>query len=370
MTHIDSTLGLTFVTHWRAPRTPRHIKWDVVLASAIVLSAAILAAHAYVAPAVRLVNALGPEHSVNVQVPPARPIVPATVPELISALNDPTPGARVGAAHALASMHAVGATDALLVATYDSDVRVREEVAAALGEIGAIQALPRLQELQIVSGNIYIEIAAFEAQGLVMQNLAAALNVPPSSVQVWAVAQNGAVYAAAYNELYALRGENWTPVSHLPDTPHSLSVSLDGQAMFMASDSSGLYRSQDGGTTWEQMQFGLQMPTQLTVTAVVVSPGNPEQVYIALSAAGSISDEPNSLGIVSSSDGGKTWVTLPDSPTWSVTSQLVIDRTTPEYLYGRSDVGPWRYELLPGAMSPDEAAAAAAETDNPEKTFE
>jgi hypothetical protein len=36
---------------------------------------------------------------------------------------------------------------------------------------------------------------------------------------------------------------------------------------------------------------------------------------------------------------------LPDSPTWSVTSQLVLDRTTPEYLYGLSDVGPWYYDL-------------------------
>ncbi len=350
MAHIKASTGSAFVIHWQSPRRPRLIKWDVALIFAIGLSLAFLAMRAY-APAARLVGALGQDHSVSEQVPLALPMVPATVPELISALNDTTPSARVNAALALASMHAVGATDALLVATYDSDARVREEAAVALGEIGTLQALPRLQELQIVSGNTYIESAAFEAQGKVIKNVAAALNVPPSSVQAWAVAQNGAAYAAVSNELYTLRGENWTPVSHLPDTPNSLSASWDGQALFMATNSSGLYRSQDSGTTWEQMQFGLQTPTQLTVTAVVVNPGNTEQVYIALSAAGLNSGQPNSLGMASSSDGGKTWVMLPDSPTWSVTSQLVLDRTTPEYLYGLSDVGPWHYELLPAAVS-------------------
>jgi hypothetical protein len=29
-----------------------------------------------------------------------------------------------------------------------------------------------------------------------------------------------------------------------------------------------------------------------------------------------------------------------------VTRQMVIDRTTLRYLYGMSDVGPWRYDLV------------------------
>ena len=262
-------------------------------------------------------------------------------------------------------MHAVGATDALVAATYDSDALVREEAAAALGEIGTLQALPRLQELQLVSGNTYIEIAAFEAQAKIIKNIAAVFNVPPSGVQAWAVAQNGAAYAAVYNELFTLRGENWMHVSQFPDTPNSLSVNLDGQSLFVATNSSGLYRSQDRGTTWEPMQFGLQTPTQLTVTAVVVSPGNTEQVYIALSAAGSDSDQPNSLGIASSTDGGKTWVMLPDSPTWSVTRQLVLERMAPEYLFGLSDVGPWHYDLIPEAVSSNTDLSFQPETANP-----
>ncbi len=344
MAHIKASAGSAFVIHWQAPRTPRLIKQDVVLVFAIVMSLAFLAARAYIAPAARLVNALGQDHSVSVET------VPATVPELISALYATSPSARVNAVLALAYVHAAGATDALLVATYDSDARVREEAAAVLGEIGTIQALPRLQELQITSGNIYVEIAAFEAQGKITKNVAAALNVPPSSVQALAVAQDGSAFVAASNEFYALRDGTWEHVSHLPDSPTGISANLDGRTLFMSTASSGLYRSQDGGKIWEPMQFGLQTPTQLTVTAVIVNPGNPNQVYVALSAVDS-NNQPNSLGIASSTDGGKTWVMLPDSPTWSVTSQLVLDRTTPEYLYGLSDVGPWYYDLSAVALN-------------------
>ncbi len=350
MARLKSSKGSGSIIHWQASRRPSLIKWDSALVLAIVLSLAILATQAYVAPAARLVGNLGQKQAVSVEAPLAQPIVPATVPELMAALNDTTPSVRADAAQALAFMHAVGATDALLVATYDSDARVREEAAAALGEIGTIQALPRLQELQIGSGNIYIEIAAFEARGKITKNVAAALKVPLARVQALAVAQDGAAFAAAANEFYAFRDGGWEHLSRLPDSPNSLSASVDGQTLFMSTDSSGLYRSQDGGKIWEQMQFGLQTPTQLTVTAVVVNPGNTHQVYIALSAQDS-NDQPISLGIASSTDGGKTWGILPDSPTWSVTSQLVLDRTTPGYLYGLSDVGPWRYALSPVALN-------------------
>jgi hypothetical protein len=35
------------------------------------------------------------------------------------------------------------------------------------------------------------------------------------------------------------------------------------------------------------------------------------------------------LGLSESNDGGKTWILLEDSPTWSVTRALDIDRTAP-----------------------------------------
>jgi HEAT repeat protein len=53
--------------------------------------------------------------------------------------------------------------DALLLATYDSESLVVEQTATALGKIGAVQAVPRLSELQVVQGSSYVKVAANKA---------------------------------------------------------------------------------------------------------------------------------------------------------------------------------------------------------------
>jgi hypothetical protein len=331
---------------WHLSRTRRLVLWDLGLVLAIVLWFAFVVTRVDAAVLTGLSQVLHEQPAANSDEPILRSTDLATVDDLVAQLRDPISSVRVNAAQALASKHAVGATDALLSATYDSNVRVREEAAAALGDIGSVRALLRLQELQLTQGNVYIESAAFEAQGKILQNIAAALNVPASGIQAWGLDENGIAYAAALNELYVLHGEGWQAVSQLPATPNELWVGSDGRLLFMSTDSSGLYRSQDSGQTWEHLQYGLETLTQLTTTAVVVNPQNTDQIFVALAANGSNSDELSSLGITESNDGGKTWLALEDSPTWSVTRALDIDHTAPGYLYGLTDVGPWRYQLL------------------------
>lgn len=350
MARVQSATRLTPAAHWGPTRSSRFIFWDITLVLAVVLSFTFLATRSNVAWVTGLAGLMGRGRSVTEEEPLRRPVDTTSVSDLISALKDPNTSVRINAAQELGARHAVGATDELLAATYDSNARVRAEAAVALGEIGAIQALPRLQELQVVSGNIYIVTAASEAQAKITNNVASALKVSPSSVQALAVAhqalavaQNGAAYAAVSNELYTLREDAWEYVGHLPDSPNTISVAPDGQILFTATSSKGLYRSRDGGKMWEHTQFGLQTPTQLSVTAVVVNPLNVQQIYIALAATNG--NQRNPLGIAASSNGGKTWAMLPASPNLSVTRILIIDQTTPQYLYGLSDAGPWRYEL-------------------------
>ncbi len=341
-------------THSNMPwHTTRHQRlWmDAILALAIILSLALLATRTNPAFA-SAVRAFLPGRTAVEQEPLLRSIDRATVPELIAALKDPVPSMRVSAAEALGSKHALAASDALLAATYDSNARVREDAAAALGEIGDIKTLPRLRELQAVSGNTLVEMAAFEAEGKIIADVAAALNVSRSSVQALAVTQNGVAYAAALNEFYVLRGNEWQKISQLPAIPNDISAAPDGRLIFMSTDSSGLYQSQDGGMTWEHLQYGMQTPTQLITTAVVVNPRNSNQVFVALAVNGSTSDLLNSLGIASSDDGGKTWSMLPNSPSSSVTRALIIDRTNYQFLYGLSDVGSWGYQLPSDEASP------------------
>ena len=335
---------------WHTTRHPR-LWMDAILALVIVLSLAFLATRTNSAFA-SAVRAFLPGRSAEVeQEPLLRSVDRATVPELIAALKDPVPSVRISSAEALGSKHAEAASDALLAATYDSNARVREEAAAALGEIGDIKTLPRLRELEAVSGNTLVEMAAFEAEGKITADVAAALNVPRSGVQALTVTQNGVAYAAALNDFYTLRGNAWQQISHLPAIPNDISAAPDGRLIFMSTDSSGLYQSQDGGGTWEHLQYGMQTPTQLKTTAVAVNPRNTDQVFAALAVNGSTSDLLNPLGIASSNDGGKTWSMLPNSANSTVTRALIIDRTNPRLLYGLSDVGSWGYQLPPDAAS-------------------
>ncbi|MDE3088484.1 MAG: HEAT repeat domain-containing protein [Chloroflexota bacterium] len=345
MAHAKSNVRSHPAIHWQTTRNPRQVFWDVILLLGIALLLAFLSTRVDSALLSRVAGILTQSRPVTQDEPVLQPVDWASVADLVSALKDPNPSVRVSAAEALGSKHALAATDALLAATYDSNTQVREEAAAALGDLGAIQALPRLEELQILSGNTYIEIAAFEAEGKITKEVGAAIGVPRSSVQALTVAQNGTAYAAALNEFYALNDGEWQHVGQLPASPNDLSAGPDGRLIFMSTVSAGLYRSQDGGKTWEHLQYGLQTPTQLKTTAVVVNLKNVDQIYVALAVNGSTSDLLNPLGIVSSNDGGKTWLMLPDSPNSSVTSALIIDRTNYRFLYGMSDVGPWGYQL-------------------------
>ncbi len=344
--HTHSHLNL----HWQSTRGPRHAVWDILLAIAVILLLIFVAMQTNPALATSLSGALGLDRTSRVA-SVREPANPNSVPALIADLSSPMRSVRLNAAETLGSEHAAQATDALLAATFDSDPRVREEAAVSLGDIGALQTLPRLEELQLTSANTRIEIAAFEAQSKLTEDVAAALNVPASSIQALTVSDNGITYAAALNELYALRGGDWLRISRLPAIGNDLSVSPDGQLVMLSTVSSGLYRSTNGGTTWEHLQYGMQTPTQLKTTAVLINPQNANQIFVALAVNGTTSDLPNALGITMSGDGGETWMMLPNSPTWSVTRQMIIDRTTLRYLYGMSDVGPWRYDLVTHQMN-------------------
>ena len=345
MTHANPNHRTHLNPHWHTSKTRRLALLDFGLVFAIVLSLAFLSKRVDAAVLDGLSNAFYQQPAANSDEPILRSAELATVEVLVAQLNDPVPSMRVNAAQTLASKHAAGATDALVSATYDSNARVREEAAAALGDIGSIRALPRVQELQLTQGNVYVEAAAFEAQGKIMQDIAAGLNVPMSSLQAWAVAESGTTFVAALDELYVFHGSEWQQVGQLPATPNQFSISPDGRLLFMSTVSSGLYRSQDSGQSWQHIQYGLETPTQLTTTAVVVNPQNVDQIFVALAANGSGSDELNSLGISETNDGGKTWIMLENSPISSVTTVLDLDHTTPGYLYGLTDVGPWRYPL-------------------------
>lgn len=272
---------------------------------------------------------------------------PTIVPVLVTALSDADPGVRAGAARVLGMRREYQAIAALTTATRDPHASVRLQAVTALGAIDAWQVLPRIEQLEVDEPNYEVRQAAVAAQETFRGNLAQAIGVSTIQLRDIAVTPNDSpqIYAVTASDLYARHGTRWELVSRLPDAPLALATGADPQLIYLATVSSGLYRSIDSGETWEHVQFGLRTPTQLTVTAVAVDPQNSSRVYVALAAQSTKPGAKDALGIFASQDGGGTWVLLPDSPSAFITPRLAMDSQSEGYLYGMMDDTPWRYTL-------------------------
>jgi photosystem II stability/assembly factor-like uncharacterized protein len=96
-------------------------------------------------------------------------------------------------------------------------------------------------------------------------------------------------------------GENWSLASGLPTRSRPLSVSIhpsNQDNVFVGTEFGGLYRSEDGGTTWTPVTAGL--PPEATITSIVFNPSDPNIIYTSLIEG----------GVYSSQDGGSTWLVI------------------------------------------------------------
>lgn len=279
---------------------------------------------------------------------------PAVVPVLMTALTDADPGIRAGAAQLLGMRHEYQAIAVLTEATRDPQANVRLQAVKSLGAIDAWQVLPRVEQLQVDEPNYAVRQAAAAAQETFRGNMAQAIGVSTIQLRDISVTPTGSpqIYAVTASDLYARHGTRWELVSRLPDAPLALATGAEPQLIYLATVSSGLYRSLDSGETWEHVQFGLRTPTQLTVTAVVVDPQNSRRVYIALAAQNAQSGVKDALGIFASQDGGGTFILLPDSLSGVITTRLIMDSQSEGYLVGMTAESPWRYTLPSNASDP------------------
>lgn len=281
---------------------------------------------------------------------------PAVVPALMIGLNDSDAGVRAGASHVLGLRREHQATVALTDATRDPAASVRREAITSLVAIDAWQVLPRLEQLAVMEPDYDVRQAAIAAKESFKQAMAQAIGVLAPELRDISVTTGDVpqIYAVTTSNLYARHGTAWTLVSRLPDAPLAIATGADPTLIYLATVSTGLYRSLDGGETWEYVTFGLQTPTNLTITAIVVDPHNSRHAYIALVSPGAGPGIQDPMGISESKDGGATWWQLENSPIDVITTRLVIDPQEHDYLFGMTVDTPWRYALpAPRTVSAD-----------------
>ncbi len=241
-------------------------------------------------------------------------------------------------------------SNALVEMTYDRSANYRVDAITALAERGEIKALPRVQELQVVDGNDNVQQAAYRAEDQFRAHIATELNLPITDVKYVAATESGNAYAVTNDSLFGLRDGKWQFINQLPDLPNGIATTPDAQTLYLATNLTGLWRSTDEGKTWNRIQFGMDTPTQLTVTAVTINPEHTWQAFVALAAPGAEPGQKNPLGVFVSSDDGGSWRLLPNSPTNAITTRLVIHLPWTGFIYGMADGTPWRYTLPLEAM--------------------
>ena len=110
-------------------------------------------------------------------------------------------------------------------------------------------------------------------------------------------------------------GTSWTRAGALPSRPLSLAVAQGTRGLvFVGTESLGLYRSNDGGASWQPVEgaaLGLDQGAPVAVTALAIDPEDEQIVYAATNIwLGTNTAHLTPLGVAVSVDGGRQWLQL------------------------------------------------------------
>ncbi|MBL8188228.1 MAG: hypothetical protein JNK38_09480, partial [Acidobacteria bacterium] len=123
-----------------------------------------------------------------------------------------------------------------------------------------------------------------------------------------------------------------------PNNPDVIWVGTgEGNPRNSVSFGDGVYKSTDGGKTWQH----LGLKDTMYITRIVIHPTNPNIVYVA--AMGHYYGPNEERGVFMTADGGKTWAKTLFVDAEHGISDMDIDPSNPNILYA----GVWKFERKP-----------------------
>lgn len=173
------------------------------------------------------------------------------------------------------------------------------------------------------------------------------LDGPGGTLTQLTVGPQGRLYSLTDSGLYVLSADEsgWQQLDSLPDRPISFVVDPnDPQILYSGTAVMGVYRSADGGHSWQEIQTGLDRAPDgsLRVPALAISPG--EVSHLAAAVTTVVAGEDNlpriETGLYESIDGGQHWLKIADGP--KDVYYLTLDAET---LYAATDQGFFQYTL-------------------------
>jgi photosystem II stability/assembly factor-like uncharacterized protein len=147
-----------------------------------------------------------------------------------------------------------------------------------------------------------------------------------------------------------------------PSNPNVLWATIFDSSNFTAGDAP-LYKTTDGGNSWFPSSAGL--PSGIDLRAILVDRSDPDTLYVGGyfpsgdDGSGSFSNPP---GIYKSTDGGATWLSISAGLRARVVLEMTMDPINSSVLHLGTDSGVWTIEQVPdedGDGIPDDVEALA-----------
>jgi len=160
------------------------------------------------------------------------------------------------------------------------------------------------------------------------------LAVHPTNKKVWYVATaSGGLWkttnaGTTFSPIFDEQGSYSIGVVVIdPKTPNVVWVGTgENNAQRSVSYGDGVYKSIDGGRTWQNV--GLKESEH--TAKILIDPRNPNVVYVA--AQGPVFRGGGDRGLYKTTDGGKTWTKVLDGGEWGGVADVVMDPRNPDVL--------------------------------------
>ena len=134
-------------------------------------------------------------------------------------------------------------------------------------------------------------------------------------------------------------GASWLPLtSSVPQTSGFSALAIDPQntdTLYVATRADGVFKSTDGGTSWQAAVPGLRLPS---VNALAVDPQNSDRIYIG-----------TGIGVLKSVNAGASWNFANTGLQANSVGALAVDPADSRTIYA-SSLGEWRFNEFTGGL--------------------
>ena len=174
---------------------------------------------------------------------------------------------------------------------------------------------------------------------------------------IWRSADGG----SSFNSIFDKHNQSIGALAIDPKNPDQVLWAGTGEVWTRNSVSvgDGLYKSTDGGSNWKKVGF----EHSDRISSIQINPNNTDEVYVGV--LGAMWGDSDERGVYKTSDGGQTWERLLAGDNTTGCSDLIMDMNNPEILYAAF----WEYRRTAWSFSSGGANSALYKSTDGGKTW-